>query len=365
MERRETSRGGCVIITLHHPPVNALTRTLAAALDSALEEARGMVGLERLVITGQGKIFIAGADIKEIERITLGQAAPDLSYLNALLGKIEDFPVPVVMALNGASLGIGLETAMAGHYRVMAQSASVGLPEVKLGLIPGAGGTQRLPRLVGLARALAMIESGASLTAKEALEAGIVDDVVPDDELVGVALDSEAPRRRTCDLPLPGSRALRAVLGAYGAANFAEGLEVEARVFREALQSREAKGLVRLFFAEREAVKLPRELPAGSGEPTVIEHGGKAVELVWGPETDGKAMEALSSGLRQEGRIPVLVREPVLERLSAIFAVGDDVVFRQEVERLVSEGTVQRVNDVGVLLVHGAGLEADKVFEVI
>ncbi len=324
-----------------------------------------MVGVERLVLTGQGKIFIAGADIKEIERITLGQAAPELPYLNALLAKIEDFPVPVVMALNGAALGIGLETAMAGHYRVMAQSASVALPEVKLGLIPGAGGTQRLPRLVGLARALALIESGVTLNAAEALDAGIVDDVAPDDELLEVALQSKVTRRRTCELPLPGSRAMRAVLGAYGAASFDEGLAVEEQVFREALQSREARALVRLFFAEREAVKLPRELPAGSGEATVIEHAGTAVEVVWGPETDGKAMEALSARLRRDGKIPVTVRQPVLERLSGIFAVGDEVVFRQEVERLVSEGTVQRVNDVGVLLVHGAGLEADKVFEVI
>jgi enoyl-CoA hydratase/carnithine racemase len=354
IERRE----GSVVITLHHPPVNALTRALASALDAALEEIRAMEGVGRVVITGQGKIFIAGADIREIERITLGELAPELPYLNALLGKIEDFPVPVVMALNGAALGIGLETAMAGHYRVMAQSASVGLPEVKLGLIPGAGGTQRLPRLVGLARALAMIESGTTLNATEALDAGIVDDIVPDEELLRVALESKVERRRTADLPLPGSRAVRAVLGAYGATSFEEGLAVEADVFREALQSVEARALVKLFFAEREAVKLPRELPKGEVAPRLVEHAGKAVEVVWGEETDGAALEQLCARLRKAGKIPVPLREPVLERLAAILEVGDEAVYRQEVERLVSEGVVARSGDVMVLLVHGAGWPA-------
>lgn len=342
--------------------MNALTRTLAAALDGALDEIQRMEQVERVVVTGQGKIFIAGADIREIERITLGEAAPELPYLNALLGKIEDFPVPVVMAVNGAALGIGLETAMAGHYRLMAQSASVGLPEVKLGLIPGAGGTQRLPRLVGLARALAMIESGATLNAREALDAGLVDDVVPDEELLRVALESKVERRRTCDLPLPGSRAVRAVLGAYGAGSFAEGLQVEEQVFREALQSEEARALVNLFFAEREATKLPAALPQGQEAPQVVEHGGKAVEVVWGPATDGKTIEELCGRLRKAGKIPVLVGEPVLRRLVEMLGVGDTMVLRQEVERLVGEGVVQRAGDLRVLLVHGAGWPAVEVF---
>lgn len=327
-----------------------------------MEQVRSMENVERVVITGQGKIFIAGADIREIERITLGQAPPELPYLNPLLEKIEDFPVPVVMAINGAALGIGLETAMAGHYRVMAQTATVGMPEVKLGLIPGAGGTQRLPRLVGLARALAMIESGATLNATEALDAGVVDDVVPPEELLRVALESKVVRRRTCDLALPGSRAVRAVLGAYGAASFAEGLALEEEVFREALQSLEARALVNLFFAERESVKMPTEMPKGKASPRLVESAGKAVEVVWGSETDGEALAQTCDSLRKSGRIPVLVREPVLERLEAMLAVGDDGVLRQEVERMVAEGVAQRAGDLRVLLVHGAGLAASAVF---
>jgi hypothetical protein len=207
-----------------------------------------------------------------------------------------------------------------------------------------------------------MIESGATLNATEAFDAGIVDDVVPEEELLRVALESKVERRRTCDLPLPGSRAVRAVLGAYGAANFAEGLAVEEEVFREALQSPEAKALVNLFFAEREAVKLPRELPQGTEAPRVVEHGGKAVEVIWGSMSDGTALEQTCAGLRKAGKIPVLVREPVLERLAAMLAIGDDVVLRQEVERLVAEGVAQRTSDLRVLLVHGAGLPPSAVF---
>jgi enoyl-CoA hydratase/carnithine racemase len=363
IERRER----CVIITLHHPPVNALTRALAAALDTALdaalEETHGEDGIERLIITGQGKIFIAGADIREIERITRGQAPPDLSYLNALLAKIEDFPAPVVMALNGAALGIGLETAMAGHYRVMAQSASVGLPEVKLGLIPGAGGTQRLPRLVGLARALAMIESGVSLNAAEALDAGVVDDAVPDEDLLRVAIESRVTRRRTRDLPLPISRAVLALLGTYGVDDFDQGLILEEEIFRGALLSIEARALVFLFFAEREALKLPKDPPSGSGAPSVIAHSGKAVEVVWGAETGAQLLEAECGRLRKDGKIPVLVREPLLQRLMGIAGAGDTGVLRQEIERSVSEGVVQRPGDLAILLVHGAGLPSTSIVE--
>jgi 3-hydroxyacyl-CoA dehydrogenase len=351
VERREA----CLIITLHHPPVNALTRTLAAALDGALEEARSLEKVERVVITGQGKIFIAGADIREIERITKREAKPDLSYLNALLGKIEDFPVPVVMALNGAALGIGLETAMAGHYRVMSQTATVGLPEVNLGLIPGAGGTQRLPRLVGLARALAMIESGTALNAVEALDAGIVDDVVPAEELLVVAMRSRLTRRRTRDLPLPASRAVSAVLAAYAATSFEEGLEAERRLFEKALESSEARAKVYLFFAERDATKLPSQMPMGKVEPVAIEHPGRAVELVFNESTSGERLESVHADFRKRGRIPVCVREPVLARLAEAWDLGDRAVFRAEVERMLAEGIVQRASDVDVLFVHARG----------
>lgn len=231
-----------------NPPVNALSRGLCAALGEAWAEAEADPGVERIVITGSGKMFVAGADLREIERITRGEIAPDMGYLNELLNAIEQGKTLVVMAMNGGALGIGLELAMAGHYRVLEAGAKVGLPEVKLGLIPGAGGTQRLPRLAGLEAAFRMCLSGEPVGAAEALELGIVDRVVEGD-VVKAAL-SGGVGRKTCDLPCVGSgRVAEALIGALG--GFDEGLEVEARLFRKALVSEEAREKVGAFFAAR------------------------------------------------------------------------------------------------------------------
>jgi enoyl-CoA hydratase/carnithine racemase len=316
---------------------------------------------DRLVITGTGKIFIAGADIREIERITRREAPPDLGYLNALLAQIEDFPAPVVMALNGAALGIGLETALAGHYRVMAQSAIAGLPEVKLGLIPGAGGTQRLPRLVGLARAVAMIESGLPLNATEAFDAGLVDDVAPDADLLRVALESRAERRRTSDLPLIATRAAQAVLAAYAAPDFATGLAAEADLFRQALHAPEAKAMVYLFFAERDAAKLPGSLPTGAEPPQLLPSpNGRTVEVVYSEATDGAELARIHAQLRREQKLPILTREPLAARLETAVLSGDSQVVRQMAEQLQNEGVIARISDIDVLFVHGYGYPAEQ-----
>ncbi len=356
IERRDQA----CIVTLHHPPVNALTRGVAAELGAALE-ALAEAPPERLVLTGSGKIFIAGADIREIERITKREAAPDLSYLNALLAQIEEFPAPVVMALNGAALGIGLETAMAGHYRVMAQSAVVGLPEVKLGLIPGAGGTQRLPRLVGLARAVAMIESGHSLNATEAFDAGLVNDVAPDGELLEVALRSQVEIRRTREIPLVASRGAQAVLAAFEAPSFDAGLAAESDVFRQALQSPEARARVYLFFAEREAMKLPAVLPSGSEAPQLLPTpNGRVVEVVYGDASDGRRIAETCAQLRREQKVPILTREALSARLEPIVQAGDHQVIRAMAEQLQSEGVIGRISDVDVLFVLGHDYPAEQ-----
>ncbi len=233
-----------------NPPVNALSRETAAALHLAWQQADEDDAVTRIVITGSGKMFVAGADLREIERITQHEIPPDLSYLNQLLNAIERGHTLVVMAMNGGALGIGLELAMAGHYRVLRAGSQVGLPEVNLGLIPGAGGTQRLPRLAGVGPALRMCLTGKSISAEEALELGIVDRVVEED-VVAAALEV-TQGRRTDQLPCQGNlRVVEAILAAVRAGTFEAGLAEEARLFREALVDQEAKEKVAAFFASR------------------------------------------------------------------------------------------------------------------
>ena len=242
--------GPSVVLRISNPPVNALTRQVAAELLEAWAASEADTAVARIVISGVGKMFVAGADLREIERITLGELPPDMSYLNELLNAIEQSRTLVVMAMNGGALGIGLELAMAGHYRVLAAGAKVGLPEVKLGLIPGAGGTQRLPRLVGIAAAIGMCVTGEAVGASEALEMGLVDQVVEGD-VVEAAL-AVSGGRKTCDIACGGSfRVIEAVLAAGQAENFAGGLAEETRLFEQALVSAGAREKVRAFFAAR------------------------------------------------------------------------------------------------------------------
>ncbi len=155
--------------------------------------------MRAIVVIGSGRTFIAGADVNEFQKPTAGEYVAEI---RACLSTIEDSAKPVVMAIHGAALGGGLETAMAGHYRVIAPSAQVGQPEVKLGLIPGAGGTQRLPRLAGVAKAVEMCAFGAPVKAQEALAAGIVDRIVDGDLRAGAV----AFAREIADKPIPRTR---------------------------------------------------------------------------------------------------------------------------------------------------------------
>jgi 3-hydroxyacyl-CoA dehydrogenase len=172
------------IITINNPPLNVLS----AGVPEEIAETIGRIdqddNIKAVVLIGAGHTFIAGADIKEFRRITSGQKFRG-SGLRPLLQRIEDCRKPVVMAIQGSAFGGGLELAMAGHYRVAAPNAQLGQPEVKLGIIPGAGGTQRLPRLAGVAKAVEMCAEGNSITGQEALELGIVDRLIDGDLLPG------------------------------------------------------------------------------------------------------------------------------------------------------------------------------------
>ncbi|HXE05955.1 MAG TPA: enoyl-CoA hydratase/isomerase family protein, partial [Bryobacteraceae bacterium] len=188
------------VVTIDNPPVNALSPGVVDGLEKAIKQASTDAEVRAIVVIGAGRTFIAGADVHEFLKPTAGEY---VAKIRAGLATIEDSAKPVVMAIHGAALGGGLETAMAGHYRLIVPSAQVGQPEVKLGLIPGAGGTFRLPRLAGVAKALEMCVFGAPVKAQEALAAGIVDRIIDGDLRAGAVafarqIASEAIPR-TCD----------------------------------------------------------------------------------------------------------------------------------------------------------------------
>src|SRR5436309_668131 len=182
-----SKEGDIGIITIDNPPVNALSPGVPEGIGASIDTAQSDPSVKGIVLIGAGRTFIAGADIKEFGKITSGERGRDPG-LNPFLLKIEGCAKPVICALHGTAFGGGLEVAMACHYRVAAPSAQVGQPEVKLGIIPGAGGTQRLPRLAGVAKAVEMCAGGSPVRAEEALRCGIVDRLIEGDLLAGAIL---------------------------------------------------------------------------------------------------------------------------------------------------------------------------------
>src|SRR5499427_5329359 len=172
-----TKDGDIAIITINNPPVNALSPGVPEGISDAIDKIGKDDSVRAAVLIGGGKTFVAGADIKEFGKITSGTAKRGVEFV-PMLKRMEDCPKPIVMAIHGNAFGGGLELAMAGHYRVATSVAKVGQPEVKLGLIPGAGGTQRLPRLAGVAIAVKMCAEGNPVGAQEACEAGIIDRII-------------------------------------------------------------------------------------------------------------------------------------------------------------------------------------------
>jgi len=273
------------VITVNNPPVNALSQALRQGLLDAITAAQKDAS-EGLVLLCAGRTFIAGADITEFGKPPLAPFLPDV------LAALENSRKLVVAAIHGTALGGGFETALACHYRCAVPSAKVGLPEVKLGLLPGAGGTQRVPRLAGVKAALEIITSGNPLTAAEAAELNLLDEVLPDENLRAGAIayardlvDSGALLKRVRDITLnanslePGffdtyrrKLAQRArgqiapdrIVTAVEAAvklPMDHGLLRERDLFMELLNSSESRAMRHIFFAEREAGKI-KDLPA-------------------------------------------------------------------------------------------------------
>ena len=274
------------VLTIDNPPVNALGSGVREAIEENIARASTDVLVDAIVLIGAGSTFIAGADIAIFDTIKTREASLARSAdVHALLKRFEDCPKPLVAAIHGYALGGGLEVAMACHYRVAAKDARVGQPEVTLGIIPGAGGTQRLPRLAGAAVALEMCTGGKLMPAPKAAAAGIVDEIVEGDLLAGATAFARAraaarATRKTREIPI-GDRAggvaacdharaalvlpkdvyaPRAAVDAIEAAftlSFDQGSQKECELFAACVLSTESKALRHLFFAEREAAKIP------------------------------------------------------------------------------------------------------------
>ena len=328
-----SSSGGVAILAVDNPPVNALSPAVAEALGAALDRAAADPEVHAIVVIGAGRTFIAGADIHVLEDAAWGRW-PVGPGLHALLAKIEDSVKPVVMAIHGSALGGGLEVAMAGHYRVAVATAQLGQPEVNLGLIPGAEGTQRLPRLVGIEKAIGMCVSGKPVPAPDALSAGLIDALIEGDlargavEFVRRAGPPVKTRERTGKLGTAEANAplyaagrelaakirrnqeapLRAVEAIEAAAtmSFDEGRRRERELFSECLASDQSRALIHAFFAERAAAKVP-----GVDKATAVLPVASVAIAGAGTMGGGIAMACANAG------IPVLLKEADAARLDA------------------------------------------------
>jgi len=217
-------------VTLNRPKVlNALNRRTWEEMRAAFEDARDDAEVRGVILTGAGdKAFIAGADIGELARITAVEAERSSAYGQDVLNLVENLGKPVIAAINGFALGGGCETAMACTIRIAAENARFGQPEVKLGVIPGGGGTQRLPRLIGKGRALQLILSGEMITAQEAYRIGLVNEVVPAADLIPRA--EAILKQILSNAPLAVKYSLEAVNKGLETSQ-TEGLSLEASLF--------------------------------------------------------------------------------------------------------------------------------------
>jgi len=321
-----TSDNGIAIITINNPPVNALSPGVPEGISDALDQIAQNTSFKATVLIGGGRTFVAGADIKEFGKIASGK--PRGAGLLPLLLKIEDSAKPVIVAVHGTAFGGGMELAMAAHYRVTLSTAQFGQPEVKLGLIPGAAGTQRLPRLAGVAKAMEMCVGGNPVNAEEALKLGIVDRIIEGDLLSGaIAFACEvagkpalmtrerneklgnaaenalifSAARETAAKKQRGLLAPRRAIDAVEAATklpFEEGCKTEQQLFIECLFSEQSKSLIHVFFSEREVAKIP-DIPK---QTNIIPIQSAAV-VGGGTMGGGIAMVLANAG------IPVLLKE--------------------------------------------------------
>jgi enoyl-CoA hydratase len=239
---------GVAVITIDNPPFNAFHPAVGEALAECVADVAARPDVRCAVLTGAGKYFMAGGDIKYIGTLDSYTAERYILRIQEVQDQLRRLPQPVIAALNGTALGGGLELAMACDIRVAAASARLGLPEVSLGIIPGAGGTQNLPRLVPLGQAKRLLFTGDQITAAEAQSMGLVDVVVPDGE--ARAASTEMAGRIAANAPLAVTAAKRAVdLGMQ--ASVVDGHRIEAALFVPLVASEDFKEAITAFFERR------------------------------------------------------------------------------------------------------------------
>jgi 3-hydroxyacyl-CoA dehydrogenase len=347
-------KGRVAVVTVNNPPVNALSQGVRQGLHDGLKQAVADAQVQAIVIACAGRTFIAGADITEFGK------PPREPGLFAVLDIIENSPKPVVSAIHGTALGGGLEVTLACHYRVANKTARFGLPEVKLGLLPGAGGTQRLPRVVGPEKALQMIVSGDPIGSDEALKTGLIDEIVEGDLTAGAiafaekVVNEKRPLKKVRDLndkvaaakgkpeifanfrksvarQTRGFRAPENCIKAVEAAvnlPFDEGMKRERELFLELMASPESKAQRYFFFAEREAAKIP-DVPTDTPTKDVK----KAAVIGAGTMGGGIAMNFANAG------IPVTVVEIAQDALDRGMAI-----VRKNYEATASRGRITQAD---------------------
>jgi 3-hydroxyacyl-CoA dehydrogenase len=377
------SRTGDVgVITINNPPVNALSPGVPLGIANGVSAYCDDPSIQAIVLIGGGRTFIAGADIHEFGKLTSGEKKEVDSDLQNIFSTLEDCPKPIVAAIHGTALGGGFEVALCCQYRVAVEGAKVGLPEVKLGLIPGAGGTQRLPRLAGLVRAAELCSSGELISAAEALQAGIVDRIVEGDLLAGAiafardVAERSKTHRKTRELVVPPydpqafaalkgavakrSRGLTAPLKALEAVEsatlpFAEGMQRESQIFQDCMFSDQSKALIHTFFGERIVGKIP-----GIEKDTPKLPIRMAAVLGAGTMGGGIAMNYANTG------IPVLLKETTQEMLEKGYTtIRKNYAATVQKGRMTQEQMEQRMALIQPTLTYDRFKEVDIVVEAV
>ena len=382
-------RGDVAIVTIDNPPVNALSDGVPDALGEAIARADADPAIRAIVVTGAGRTFIAGADINELERAAWDERA-SLPDMHDVLRRIEDASKPVVMAIHGTALGGGLEVAMAAAYRIATADARLGQPEVNLGIIPGAEGTQRLPRLVGVERAIEMCATGKPVAAGDALQAGLIDRIVDGDLLDGATAFAKEVTARPG--PHPRTRDRSEALGSpdANAAAFAAGRELAARVRRNqiaplvaieaieaattrpfdegchrerelfvtrCLPSEQCKALVHAFLAERGVSRVP-DLPAEAPVRRV-----ETVAVV-GAGTMGVGITVACANAGLNVRLIDASRERLDAGLAAVRRTYESSLQRGRLTMTAVEDRLARIaGSVGCEAIADADLIVEAVFE--
>ena len=377
MQSVTTSQDGeILILSVNNPPVNALSWHVRQGISDGLEQGLKDDSVQAIVIRCEGQTFIAGADITEFGKPPQG---PDF---NSVLNTIEMATKPVVAAIHGTALGGGLETTLVCHYRIAVPSAKLGVPEVKLGLLPGAGGTQRLPRLVGIEQAAVMTSLGEPISAQKALDTGLIDKLAGEDSLAADAVAfarecvAKGPRH-TRDLPVKGDIAiiakleaenarkwkgfeapyanLRCVAAAAENPNIEDGLKFERAEFVKLMSGSQSAAQRHMFFAERQAAKID-----GLPKDIALRAIKKVGVIGAGTMGGGISMNFLAKG------IPVTIVEMVQENLDR--GVG---VIRKNYEASAAKGrfTAEQVEGMMGLLTPTLSLEdladCDLVIEAV